>query len=292
MPLPVDTIILRKLVIGKQLYQQAVIQAARRNASGRIISIIGFDLSTETVLRVVIGAIDPSKTPANDFQGLIQQADILLSGASFNPVPNKAQIQSVHTLRNDAQHKAKYPNDPDISASRIYTRDFLQAIINDIWGLAFDQISLAELIQNSEVREHLLRAEKALDVPNYQTAVQESAYGLNLAINLIGKAVVGPEVELPTPVGNIYNVLYRMREALLYSALGMNYGDYVRYRRIAGGVTFNADSSGKLHPQGFGMKENVDANDAEFVVSYSIDAVLEIEERVGGFDLGTIDGWY
>lgn len=305
MPIRVDPITHKKLILVKQLYQQAVVQSASQHSIvGRIMSVIGFDLAVETVLKAVVGSLEPSKVPSDGFQGLVQQAEALLVKASCNPVPDRANIQYVHSIRNDAQHKAKYPNESDVSDCRTYTRDFLRKIIADVWGLSFEEISLTDIVQHKKVKEFLVNAERALGQGDYQQAVEQAAAGLTFALGRVKTAVVGPTShfvdsfvmgdgfgELASDIQgrDAYRAFVRMQETLLYVALGMNYADYMHYSRIAGEVYF----AGSGEPVYQGMKEHIDTSDAEFVVAYCTDAVIQVESRVGSLDapFGS-DRWY
>jgi hypothetical protein len=71
-----------------------------------------------------------------------------------------------------------------------------------------------------------------------------------------------------------------MQETLLYIALGMNYSDYIHFRQIVGSVIL-ASGGTRIYS---GMKENLTAGDAEFVVGYATDIVVQIESRVGNLD--------
>ena len=160
MNISVDPITRKKLIIVKQLYQNAMIQSESHHSMiSRLLSVIGFDLAIETVLRAIVGSLDSSKSPANEFQGLVQQCDNLMTIAGYNVVPDKANIQYIHSIRNDAQHKAKYPNESDVSDCRTYARDFLRRLVVELWGLDFEQISLIDVIQHEKVRQYLIEAE-------------------------------------------------------------------------------------------------------------------------------------
>jgi len=103
MTIPFDPITQKKLVLVKQLHHQAVVRT--HSPSGivaRIIGLICFDLSVETVLKTAISCLDPAKTPADSFQGLLQQCETLMTSFSLGSIPDKANIQHVHSLRNDA----------------------------------------------------------------------------------------------------------------------------------------------------------------------------------------------
>ena len=80
MAISIDPITRKKLIIVKQLYQNAVIKSASRHSIiDRLLSVIGFDLAIETVLRAVVGSLDSSKPPVDGFQSLVQQCDSLLT---------------------------------------------------------------------------------------------------------------------------------------------------------------------------------------------------------------------
>ena len=305
MAVPVDSITHKRLILAKQLFQHAVVQSAsQHNTISRILAVIGFDLAVETVLNAMVSALDPSRSAASTFQGLVQQCDCLLPAAGCNPVPDKANIQHVHSIRNDAQHKAKYPNESAVSDCRTYTRDFLRKVVVDLWALDFDCMSLTDIVQNQAVKQFLTDAETALSAANYHQAAEHAAAGLTKALNRVETAIVGrlpsfaSGIMLVDSFGGVsdtsdardaYRALQRVRETLLYVALGLDYGNYMRYRQIAGAVVFAIDGT----PHFSGMKDNITARSAEYVVAYCIDTVVQIEACVGDIEapFGS-DRWY
>lgn len=302
MPIEVDPITRRKLTLVKQLYEQGVVQSASQHSLiGRIMSVIAFDLAIETALKALVACLDASKSPLDTFQGLIQQCEALLETAGYGSLPDRANIQYVHSVRNDAQHKARYPNESDVSDCRTYTRDFIRKIIADVWNLSFEGISLSDLVQDEKVKKFLVAAETNLGQGDYQGAAQQAIAGLSWALTCVKTAVVGRTPSfarafvMAESFGKVrsdsdaYRAFERMQRTLLYVALGMNYADYMRCKQIAGDVSFTL--GGK--PQHFGAKEQVGASDAEFVVAYCTDTVVQVESRVGSLDapFGS-DHWY
>lgn len=296
MTISIDPITRKKLIIVKQLYQNAMIQSASHHSIiDRLLSVIGFDLTIETVLRAIVGSLDSSKSPSDGFQGLVQQCDTLLSGSGHNPIPDKANIQYIHSIRNDAQHKAKYPNESDVNDCRTYARDFLRKTIAELWGIDFEQISLVDLIQHEKVKQYLVDAEHHLSQGKYQEAIHSASAGITWALDRVEISLVG---RLPSFTGGIllidtfgkpmsdsqardgYHAIERMQDTLLYVTLGMNYTEYMRYKKFAGHVIFTAD--GKPHNQG--KVEPAGPSDAEFIVAYSINTVVQIEGIVGDID--------
>src|SRR5687768_14994346 len=107
-----DAITLKRLVLVKQLYQHALVQSTTlRSYTRKIMAVVGFDLAIETALKAVVYALEQSKAPQDRFVDLVTQSNDLLVAANFSPLPDRANILHVHRTRNDAQHKASYPND-------------------------------------------------------------------------------------------------------------------------------------------------------------------------------------
>jgi hypothetical protein len=69
MPASLDVITRKKLILVRQLYQRAVIQGeAQHSYVDRIIAVIGFDLSNETLLKAIVSCLDATKPIASDFK--------------------------------------------------------------------------------------------------------------------------------------------------------------------------------------------------------------------------------
>jgi hypothetical protein len=250
-----------------------------------------------------VGSLDSSKSPADGFQGLVQQSDSLLTSTGYNGIPDKANIQHIHSLRNDAQHKAKYPNESDVSDCRTYTRDFLKKMISDLWDIDFEQLSLVDVIQHENVKQYLTDAENYLAQGNYIEAINSASAGLAWTLNRVEKSLVG---QLPSFSSGImlmdsfgvlisekeskdgYRAIERMQETLLYIALGMNYTEFKRYQKFVGQVVFTGD--GKPHRQG--KTEPAEPSDAEFVVAYAVNTVVQIEGIVGNIDAPFGSEWW
>jgi hypothetical protein len=292
--MPIDPITHRKLVIVKQLYQQAIIHSSSFSMAGKIITLICFDCSIETILNTVVGFLDSTKKPADKFPGLVEQCEKLMSKSSLGPIPDKANILHIHSLRNDAQHEAKYPNDSDISDCRTYTRDFHNRLLNQLWGISLENINLTDLIQHAQVKQFLIDAEAALSKNNYVGAVENASAALSTALELVDSAIVGRKPSFISgafmmsdgfgrsvkPDRDVFQAFKRMQQVLLYVSLGIRYSDYMRYHAIVGYTSFTMDV--KHHTTG--MKQPLEANDAEFVVSYCIDTIAQIEGQVGSLD--------
>jgi hypothetical protein len=296
MSIPLDDITRKKLILVRQLYQRAILQAETMHSYvDRIMAVIGLDLSNETVLKAVVGAVARNKSIKNDFQQIVKQADDALVLAGLPPIPDKIKIQHVRTLRNDAQHKAKYPNENDVSDCRTYTRDFLKQIILDVWGADFETLSLVDTIQNPKVKGYLLAAERELRTNNFNQAAFEAISGYNWTISQTKASIMGRlpyEAKAFLVTDNskrqkeseqIFLLFKHMRDTIMRSLVGISFSSYRRYRQITeaiGHVSFYEDGGRSMG--GTGYSPNI--KEAEYVVEFVTNAVLQIESLVGDID--------
>ncbi|HEY9157764.1 hypothetical protein [Candidatus Binatus sp.] len=209
-------------------------------------------------------------------------------------------MKHVPSVRNDAQHRAKYPNETDVADARIYTRDFCQKLVFQVWDLKFDKISLVDLIQNPRLRDFLEKAERELAANDLFNAAQSAAVAVGFAILKVENAGVGrspksrsfsklkrlghdiPEAreaasDIDDQFEDTNRILKRMQQTVLYLALGLNYVDYQRFETLAGEAIFYVAGNVEVH----GTKKDVTPAEAEFVVGYAIDSAFQIELRVG-----------
>ena len=286
-----DQITNKKLILIKQMYRRAIILSSREHSMvDRIMALIAFDLTIETVLKTVIVSLDASKTPSDSFPGIISQTNDLLTSKNMIAIPDQRHIQHVHSLRNDAQHKARYPNKTDLDDCRIYVRDALKIFIDNVYGIDFEAITQTELINNEEMRQHLVDAEEYFQNGDFQKSSEWANVGLQKAIYHAGKPYVGSSMQYIFDQIAVTNHLgktkgdrdtttafTRIQNTVRHLALGLDYSDQVRFNKIAGTVEFTLEDSHIMD----NMKENISEDEAEFVLSFSIDAIVQIESRVG-----------
>jgi hypothetical protein len=309
MTLPLSDITQKRLVLVKQLFQTASVQStARYSAVSRIMAVIGFDLAVETALKVVVSTLDTREQPDKIFNALLQQVNSKLQKAGYMPLGDLANIRHVHSIRNDAQHKAKYPTESDVIDCRIYVRDFLQELTRQLWGISFDGICLADLVQNQKARELFSRGEAALTNGDYRETVRLANAGLAWVTSRVRRMLFWRRADLTEgfdfsghedvideviaeaiedafePVRDeVSEELGALGEAVLCVALGMNYPGFVRLNLIIPErVGFNTDGNPIYQPQLF--ERTVDEGDAGFALRYCIDAVIQIEAQIGNVE--------
>jgi len=289
MTIQIDLITRKKLILTKQLYQQAIIQSKSHHSDvNRLISVIEFDAAIESLLKSILWTLDSSKTPPDKFQELIQQCNNLLTKNSLSSLPDLSHIQWIHSIRNDAQHKAKLPSIDNVSDCRTYTRDFIEKVMNDVYGISFENISLIELIKHEKIRQYFINAESFVKKGESQKAVQEAATGLEWALIYVKTSLVGDTSHFtsafitedsfgkPKSDSNLFRAFKKMQETVLFLSLGMNYREYIQLKQITGQISITLDGNSHFH----NMQEIITSEESDFVFSYSINTIIQIENFV------------
>lgn len=293
MSVPLDLITQRNLILVKQIYQRAVVQSASHHSDvDRILSLISFDLANETLLKNAITAVDSRAKIISELNELIKTADEVFRNAvpPIPPVPDAQKIRRVRKIRNAAMHDATYPTAADINDCRTYTRDFLQQLVANVWGQDFIAIKLTDAVRHAEVKKFLVDAERHLEVGKPTDAVIQAKAAMQIALGRAGAAIVGAlprnvdslavyKEREAKPSREMLEAFKSMRDTLALSMIGLDYAGHRRYERITQFVFIGYYGDGKIDAAISGAAP--DAGDAEFVVNFVINAVLQIESLVG-----------
>lgn len=288
MGIALDDITRKKLILVRQLFQRALLQAENQHSYvDRIMALIGFDLCNETVLKAVLNSLDSRATPGDGFHSVIQQVENKLKDKSLQQIPDVSNIHYVHSLRNDAQHKVKYPNETDVSDCRTYTRDFLKKVVSNIWNEDFDSISLVDLIQDSTVKSLLIKANEAFKNDKFSDSANEANDAFDTIIRFVKSSIVGEERltnftgkssrDLIESSDNLEDIDY-LRNLLLISILGLDFKSYIKYKRITNFyISINTDDiyTSRLKTKTYNEGE------ADYILEFVTNAAIQIESLVG-----------
>jgi len=307
MNIPANPITHKKLVVVRQLFESASAQASSRYSPvSRIMAIIGFDLAVETILKTIISSLDTKDQPENTFQNVLKQVKDKLQESGFPSLPDEANIRHVHGLRNDTQHKAKYPTDDDVKESQFFVSDFLQKVTLQIWNIEFHNISIAELVQNEKSKEYLVLAEKSLLQDDFENTIRHSYAALLWVTSNVRKQLfdrqntlsesfdfseVSEQAEINDDLveaietgfepirDEISHELDKIQDTLFSIAIGLNYAQYVRLQMILPDVISFDDGNLVRQPSFF--RKKITKPDAQFALNYCIDAIIQIESQIG-----------
>jgi hypothetical protein len=284
-----DLVTLRKLAILKQVYLEGSRQRVKATPVARLLAVVDYDLSVETALKTAIRALDPGVSLKGDFAELVRFAKAALTKASLGDLPQASAIQQVRDIRNAAQHEGRLPTPQEEDECHVIARGFLDELLSRVWGSALDAVRTGQLVVDPECKSYLDEAEVALSTGDYTNAVSKAAEALQWALLRVKNALVGrgdtwvrailteDSFGKPKASRDLTTSIERTQTTVLYLALGLDYGEYIRFTAISGSVIFSMGGS----PGHYGAKDNPDQSDAENAIAYASEALIQIEARVG-----------
>jgi hypothetical protein len=292
MTVTADIITARKLAIVRRVYLEGTRQRAKATPVSRLLAVIHYDLAIETALKAAIRALDPAAPLKSDLAELVTAAEGALAKHTLGNVPRAASIKQVRIIRNAAQHEGRLPTPQEEDECHAITRPFLDEFLAQVWASPLDSVSLGELVLDPACKKHLNDAESHYTAGEFDQAVAEAAEALAWALLRVKNSLVGrgdtwaraimtsDAFGEPRASRDLTQSIERTQETVLYLALGLDYGEYARFRATAGTVTFMMGGSASH----WGAKESLDQSDAEYAIGYASEAVAQIEGRVGSIE--------
>lgn len=294
------------LVLIKQTYNRAYDDSmSKYRYVSRIQALIGFDWANEAALKAAIRKFKPKADLNGDLNTLTQQCVNLMESNNCGSISPKKNISYVRRVRNQAQHEARYPTVVELQDCRTYTRDFLSAFVSQIWGVEWDQISMAEAVEHLGVKEYLEKSEACLKEGEHQNAVSYATVGFKWALKageyaLFRCSATPPSIELGYECGD--HLSYKIGE--LGSKVEMRLGElskwindksdeqteistvvsfgldlemYMRFRSLAPRVQFAISGNPWIDLR----KSTYTGLQTGFVLQFCIDSILQLESIVG-----------
>lgn len=298
MPIALDLITHKNLILIKQIYQRAVVQSAAEHSDvDRILSLISFDLANETLLKNAITAVDSRARIVSDLSELIRIGDDVFARATpaIPLVPDAQKIRRVRKIRNAAMHDATYPTPADVSDCRTYTKDFLQQLVTNVWGVSFESVSLTDLINNPRVRAFLSQAEQSWTMGDRREAIVNAMAGFQLAMSKAQKAIVGDtpgkfdaimmlDYDEQRPSKQILESFKRIQNLVFQNLIGLEHVGYIKYKRVTRLIGVSIMGDNRLSVT-YGRDPNdMDHVDIDFVLHFATESVIKIESLIGDLD--------
>jgi hypothetical protein len=289
LPLPLDDLTLKKLLIIRQVFERGVAGATIDSPSARMLAVITFDFCVEMLLKTILSALRPLEKMPEEFPKLLGDVHKAIRdcGGSGSPAPQKAR--KLHELRNAVQHQGLEPSTPAVFDSHIDCDLLLREATWLMWEVDFSEIDLLNFVQTDRAREWLTFAKESMNEPPYLRSIAYSWRALSTAIDSVKLYVVGHTARrrvgietLDDSVGNVldyalYDNFILTQDVTLMLALGMDVQRFVRYREVIGELTAASDN---IIERRYG-KETLEEDDARFVYAFCVDSVSQIESRMG-----------
>lgn len=258
----------------------------------RILAVIGFDLANESLIKTVISELAKKPVVVDGFHDCIDEANRLLRTQRLPELTEIKKIKHIHGIRNDAQHRAKYPNEVDVNDAQTYTRDFISNTVKAIWNEDFEKISLADLIQSDEIREYIVKAQDRLIEGEFTDSVVSSMIAFDRTKFKIRAAVIGSSRPLKLESKSkqeerawesLQKELNTLRNLQMYSVIGIDFRGYRRFGQITSGIAVHHFGGDKYSTTLMGRGQSSET-DAEFALEFVTNSVLKMERFVGDVD--------
>jgi hypothetical protein len=288
MLISLDVITRKKLILVKQIYQRALIQSQfTHRAVDRMLAVVGFDLANETVLKTIAVTLNPTIKLKHPFPEVIKQVDDELA-AQGKKLTDVTHIQYIHKIRNDAQHYAKYPSEIEVSDSRTYTRDFLMQTFSDVWGESFESISLADVIENVEIKNLLLEAEGDFAKDDFTKTAVKSMVAFQKIIGGVADLltervgswsngiVITKTSGKPESNSDILRAFIRTRELIVFQTIGINPQEFLKYKRMTNYIGIAIAQAGN-YTVNFNSDRKPTEEETDYVLNFVINSVIQIE---------------
>lgn len=135
-------------------------------------------------------------------------------------LPLIKQMESLHEVRNIIQHQGDIPDEETVIKYKGYTQEFLKEVVKNEFGISFDELSLASLIEDEELRKTIQKAEEYFKKGEYQKCIEQTLEVLTKVIDtadIFGKAGVltayfGASDELKRIISKDYPKKYTGKE--------------------------------------------------------------------------------
>ena len=269
--------IIRRLTLIKYLFNQGVEQSIKAEPV-RGFSILQFHDATEMLLKLAIEHKNIKKKE-NGFRSYWELLPELT---------HKESIMDLNSRRNSLKHEGHIPGKEDILYCKMICEEFLKQSTKNIFGLAFSEISLANLISYNGTREYLVAAEKFLTDKNYIGSIEQSkkAFEELLFEYKSTKLIFGQNAfDISTgprtsSIGRVSSTDMSVRDIISVTqilALGIDFKQYSKFMTLTP-KTYREASTGHVRIQKkIDPKFNSESN-AQFCLSFVVGTSLNLQD--------------
>jgi hypothetical protein len=180
----IDEVIRKRLIYVKSLYMHGHQHIPYGTEFDRMIAIHHFDNAVELILKCVATQYGISfKHPLTViFPTLWDNVNEKYEQDQNSELPKKTEMFQLHNIRSDVQHWGISPFSLEISSRfDVYTLDFIQMLLDSVFGLKYNELFVSSLINDEEIRKFLTEAEKDLGDEKWKDVVHKVSLAFALA---------------------------------------------------------------------------------------------------------------
>lgn len=237
--------IMELLIKAKHFLEHSKMHAQIGNSFDSMIAIHSLDNSIEYLLRILIKHLEIEEKTGKtintpELMGLFSEVDKFLkdntqlSGKTVG-LPFANEIRQLRVLRNNVQHGLILPIN-ELRTFIDYGECFFKKILNKIFGLAPQEIAYSTLVENEEIREHLVAAETKIAEGQFLPAVVACRDAFELGEFLLHqnshhyrKMAVLPYLKQDSM--ELYWYIQSLEQEISILGTNVNPSDYRLYRR-------------------------------------------------------------
>ena len=292
------TILINRLAKIKYLYNIGLKQSKQVGAFAGF-SILSFHDSAEMFLLLVL-------EDKGDPRPKSKQADKISFMGYWNLFEDLTLKESMNNLkerRKNIKHKGLFPSKSDIEESRITIMQFFRENVKIQFGLEFDDISLADLIEYNNIKNYIRKSEELLSLGKTYDCLLNAKIGFEEllvtyesdkrqwrdSIFSIGKKVGTDYRRLVTSdkdgrkwFEEVTMTSNAIRDILRISAMGIDYRKYALFEFITPRVIetcgIGDDKYAKEDREHFELTKSIKQEDCQFCIDFVIDSTLKLQE--------------
>lgn len=180
----IDKVTRKKLVYVKRLHIHAQEHMLNGTEFDRMIAVHHFDNAIELLLKSVAITYGISfKNPLRvNFHTLWNTVNEKYEENQGSELPNKTDMFYLHRIRSDVQHLGRTPFSLEtIRDLNEYTHEFVQKILNSVFGLKYDELFLSSLVKDSKIRTVLTDVERHFADEKWKETIEKISIAFALA---------------------------------------------------------------------------------------------------------------
>lgn len=284
-----------QLLLAKYLYQQGAkaLDVGTPMSAGLAVSL--FQDAVELAIWTVAKDVDAGANERTAFMALWDVIPKARRNPSGAQLPMRGQIDDLNKARRNFKHNGQLPTVNDAIRFAGYADEFLREVVQVFYDVKFDDLSFADLIQNSQVAAKIKEASSLLADGRRQEAIQACAearhhasHSLNQLMPRVDSGLKDVGRPLPREIGDqikagfryVADHMTRHGDVLTALLLRIPISDFFRFRALMPGVA--QFGNGKIQFSFFGPLATHQYSDEEvrFCIAYATDLALKVEEVV------------
>ncbi len=279
-----DELIIELLSRANLFLSHAVHHSNGESTLDNMVAIHDFDNTIEFILKIIslhldIGTITGKNLDDIYFSSLASEINIFLKKNYYWPLPYFNEIKNLHKIRNLVQHGSLDPL-TDLKRWRIICTNFFDKVLLKLFNLTRDQISIANLITNTQIKKLYKKAEKYFKEKKYLEAVitardvfENALYYRGLNSNLIF-SYLPAYLEFKEISRYTHWFFEDLVNDVELTKLGIEMGKYNRFKEYIRHIP----SEYNVEPSGYTLMQRPwNKSDGSFCISFVSDLILKCQ---------------